>query len=70
MPASLKVEPMASCPEFSHHTREMIVAAVVDVQPAAISQVMSLYTSVLLEGSGCSCATRAEHAACLEYDCR
>ena len=57
MPASLDVQPMRSCPKLSNNTPEMLVAAILDVRLAAVSHLMSLYTSVLLEGSGRSCAT-------------
>ena len=63
MPASPNVKPMRSCPKLGNNTPEMLVAATVNVRLAAVSTLMSLYTSVLLEGSDCSCATCAEHAA-------
>ncbi len=49
----------------------MLIAAVVDEQLPAVSHfdipVRTPPESVLLDGSDCSCATRADPAACREY---
>ncbi len=48
---------MRSCLQLNHDVPEMLVAAVVNVQPTAISPVDVPVHLSLLEGSDCSCPT-------------